>query len=53
MKFGIIRFPGTCDDTDALQAAQRVAEAEILWWSDPDLHGVDAIVVPGGFSYGE
>jgi phosphoribosylformylglycinamidine synthase len=53
MKFGVVRFPGTCDDVDALMAAQRVAEAEILWWSDPDLHGVDAIVVPGGFSYGD
>ena len=53
MKFGVVRFPGTCDDMDALQAAQRVADAEILWWSDPDLHGVDAIVVPGGFSYGD
>jgi phosphoribosylformylglycinamidine synthase I len=53
MKFGVVRFPGTCDDVDALMAAQRVAEAEILWWSDSDLHGVDAIVVPGGFSYGD
>src|ERR1700719_4482194 len=53
MKFGVVRFPGTCDDVDALMAAQRVADAEILWWSDSDLHGVDAIVVPGGFSYGD
>ena len=53
MKFGVVRFPGTCDDVDALHAVQRVADAEILWWSDPDLRGVDAIVVPGGFSYGD
>jgi phosphoribosylformylglycinamidine synthase I len=53
MKFGVLRFPGTCDDTDALAAAQRVADAEILWHQDRDLHGVDAVIVPGGFSYGD
>ncbi len=53
MKFGIIRFPGTCDDVDALLAAQRVGEAEILWHRDRDLKGVDAVVIPGGFSYGD
>jgi phosphoribosylformylglycinamidine synthase len=55
VKFGVLRFPGTCDDTDALLAARRVpgAEAEILWHQDRDLHGVDAVIVPGGFSYGD
>ncbi|HTW11537.1 MAG TPA: phosphoribosylformylglycinamidine synthase subunit PurQ [Solirubrobacteraceae bacterium] len=53
MKFGVIRFPGTCDDVDAQLAAQRVADAEILWHRDRDLKGVDAVVVPGGFSYGD
>ena len=53
MKFGVIRFPGTCDDVDAQLAAQRVAEAELLWHRDRDLKGVDAVVVPGGFSYGD
>ncbi len=53
MKFGVIRFPGTCDDVDALLAAQRVGEAEILWHRDRDLKGVDAVVIPGGFSYGD
>jgi phosphoribosylformylglycinamidine synthase subunit PurQ / glutaminase len=53
MKFGVIRFPGTCDDVDAQLAAGRVGEAEILWHRDRDLKGVDAIVVPGGFSYGD
>jgi phosphoribosylformylglycinamidine synthase len=53
MRFGIVRFPGTCDDVDALHAAQRVADAEILWWADRDLRGADAVVVPGGFSYGD
>jgi phosphoribosylformylglycinamidine synthase len=53
MKFGVVRFPGTCDDVDALLAARRVADAEILWWTDDELHGVDAVIVPGGFSYGD
>ena len=53
MKFGVIRFPGTCDDVDALTAARRVDDAEILWHKDTDLHGVDAVIVPGGFSYGD
>ncbi|MBO0767675.1 MAG: phosphoribosylformylglycinamidine synthase subunit PurQ [Solirubrobacterales bacterium] len=53
MKFGVLRFPGTCDEIDALQAAQRVGDARLLWHADPDLHGVDAVIVPGGFSYGD
>jgi phosphoribosylformylglycinamidine synthase len=53
VKFGIVRFPGTCDDLDALQAARRVGEAELLWHGDEDLKGVDAVIVPGGFSYGD
>jgi phosphoribosylformylglycinamidine synthase subunit PurQ / glutaminase len=53
MKFGIVRFPGSCDDIDALQAATRVGEAVLLWHADPDLQGVDAVIVPGGFSYGD
>ena len=53
MKFGVIRFPGSCDDVDALLAARRVGEAELLWHGDRDLHGVDAVIVPGGFSYGD
>jgi phosphoribosylformylglycinamidine synthase len=51
--FGVVRFPGTCDDMDALQACERVGDARILWHKEPDLHGVDAIVIPGGFSYGD
>ncbi|HEX4689764.1 MAG TPA: phosphoribosylformylglycinamidine synthase subunit PurQ [Solirubrobacteraceae bacterium] len=53
MKFGVVRFPGTCDELDALQAARRVGEARLLWHGDADLHGVDAVIVPGGFSYGD
>src|SRR5437763_8601587 len=53
MKFGVVRFPGSCDDVDALGAAQRVGEAVLLWHADRDLQGVDAVIVPGGFSYGD
>jgi phosphoribosylformylglycinamidine synthase subunit PurQ / glutaminase len=53
VKFGVVRFPGTCDELDALQAARRVGEARLLWHGDADLHGVDAVIVPGGFSYGD
>ncbi len=53
MKLGVVRFPGSCDDIDALEAAQRVGEATLLWHADRDLQGVDAVVVPGGFSYGD
>ena len=53
MKFGVVRFPGSCDDVDALLAARRVGEAELLWHADADLRAVDAVIVPGGFSYGD
>jgi phosphoribosylformylglycinamidine synthase len=53
MKFGVLQFPGSCDEVDALLAARRVADAELLWHGERDLKGVDAIVVPGGFSYGD
>ena len=51
--FGVIRFPGSCDEHDAWLAADRYGDAEILWHRDRDLRGVDAVVVPGGFSYGD
>ena len=53
MKFGIVRFPGSCDDVDALQAALRVADAELLWHAEQSLRDVDAVIIPGGFSYGD
>lgn len=53
MKFGVLRFPGSCDEVDALHAARRVGDAELLWHGERDLKGVDAIIVPGGFSYGD
>jgi phosphoribosylformylglycinamidine synthase len=52
-RFGVIRFPGSCDEVDALLAARRFGDAELLWHRDADLKGVDAVVVPGGFSYGD
>jgi phosphoribosylformylglycinamidine synthase subunit PurQ / glutaminase len=53
VRFGVIRFPGSCDEVDAQLAAARVGAAELLWHGDRDLGGVDAVVIPGGFSYGD
>ena len=54
MRIGVVTFPGSLDDRDAARAI-RVAggEAVSLWHADADLHGVDAVVLPGGFSYGD
>ena len=54
MRVGVITFPGTLDDVDAVRAVRLAGgEAVNLWHGDHDLRGVDAIVVPGGFSYGD
>jgi phosphoribosylformylglycinamidine synthase subunit PurQ / glutaminase len=53
VRFGVLQFPGSCDEIDALDAARRVGDAELLWHGERDLKGADAIVVPGGFSYGD
>ena len=53
MRFGVLRFPGSCDEVDALLACRRFADAELIWHGDRELDGVDAVVVPGGFSYGD
>jgi phosphoribosylformylglycinamidine synthase I len=53
VKFGVLQFPGSCDEVDALSAARRVGDAELIWHRDRDLAGADAIIVPGGFSYGD
>jgi phosphoribosylformylglycinamidine synthase subunit PurQ / glutaminase len=53
MKFGVLQFPGSCDEVDALEAARMVGDAELIWHRDRDLQGADAIIVPGGFSYGD
>ncbi|EUA92664.1 phosphoribosylformylglycinamidine synthase I [Mycobacterium ulcerans str. Harvey] len=53
-RIGVITFPGTLDDVDAARAIRLVgAEAVNLWHADADLKGVEAVVVPGGFSYGD
>ena len=51
--FGVIQFPGSCDDRDAVHGAGRVGDARLLWHEDTDLSGIDAVIVPGGFSYGD
>ncbi|MBW1600326.1 phosphoribosylformylglycinamidine synthase subunit PurQ [Streptomyces sp. JJ38] len=53
-RIGVVTFPGSLDDTDALRAV-RIAGAEPvkLWHRDTSLHQVDAVVLPGGFSYGD
>lgn len=53
-KIGVITFPGTLDDVDAARAVRLAgAESVDLWHADADLKGVDAVVAPGGFSYGD
>lgn len=53
-RIGVITFPGTLDDVDASRAVRLAgAEPVSLWHKDADLGGVDAVVVPGGFSYGD
>jgi phosphoribosylformylglycinamidine synthase len=53
-RIGVVTFPGSLDDRDALRAVRAVgAEAVSLWHKDSSLHGVDAVVLPGGFSYGD
>jgi phosphoribosylformylglycinamidine synthase len=51
--WGVLQFPGSCDERDALHACSLLGEARLVWHEDRDLGGVDAIVVPGGFSYGD
>jgi phosphoribosylformylglycinamidine synthase subunit PurQ / glutaminase len=51
--FGVLQFPGSCDERDALAACERVGEARMVWHEEASLDGIDAVVVPGGFSYGD
>jgi phosphoribosylformylglycinamidine synthase subunit PurQ / glutaminase len=54
VRIGIITFPGSLDDGDAARAARMAgAEPVPLWHADRDLRGVDAVILPGGFSYGD
>jgi phosphoribosylformylglycinamidine synthase I len=53
-RIGVVTFPGSLDDGDAARAVRLAgAEAVRLWHGEPDLGGVDAVVLPGGFSYGD
>ena len=54
MRIGVVTFPGTLDDRDAARAVKYAgAQAVSLWHGDADLKGVDAVILPGGFSYGD
>jgi phosphoribosylformylglycinamidine synthase len=54
VKIGVVTFPGSLDDHDAARAVRAAgAESVALWHADADLHGVDAVILPGGFSYGD
>jgi phosphoribosylformylglycinamidine synthase subunit PurQ / glutaminase len=54
MRIGVITFPGTLDDVDAARAVRYAgAEPVALWHADREMQGVDAVIVPGGFSYGD
>ena len=55
MKFGVVQFPGSNCDFDTLHALQNVMKSPtvLLWHKDHDLQGVDCVVLPGGFSYGD
>ncbi|PFG20803.1 phosphoribosylformylglycinamidine synthase subunit PurQ [Serinibacter salmoneus] len=53
-RIGVVTFPGTLDDRDAARAVRLAGGSAVpLWHGEEDLHGVDAIVLPGGFSYGD
>jgi phosphoribosylformylglycinamidine synthase I len=54
MRVGVVTFPGSLDDRDALRAVRLAGAAPVaLWHGEADLQGVDALVLPGGFSYGD
>jgi len=54
VKIGVVTFPGSLDDVDARRAVELAGgEAVALWHGDADLKGVDAVILPGGFSYGD
>ena len=50
---GVIQFPGSCDERDALEAVQRVGDGRLVWHEETDLASLDGVVIPGGFSYGD
>ena len=53
-RVGVVTFPGSLDDADARRAVRLAGGQPVpLWHGDADLHGVDAVILPGGFSYGD
>ena len=50
---GVLQFPGSCDERDALHACELVGDARLVWHGDHALGDIDAVVIPGGFSYGD
>ncbi len=53
-KVGVITFPGSLDDVDAARAVRQAGGTPVpLWHAERGLHGVDAVILPGGFSYGD
>ena len=55
MKWGVVVFPGSNDDRDSLHAISDILgdDAVVLWHGEGDLKGVDTVLLPGGFSYGD
>ena len=55
MRFGIVVFPGTWSDGDCYHSVNTILsqEAQIIWHKDTDLSGIDCVIIPGGFSYGD
>ncbi len=54
MKVAVVVFPGSNCDRDALHAAQLAGtDAELVWHQETDLHGADAVILPGGFAHGD
>ena len=54
MRIGVVQFPGSCDERDAARALRLLgAEPVMLWHAEADLAGVEAVVLPGGFTYGD
>jgi len=53
VRVGVVRFPGSCDERDTARALARLGEVQLLWHGERDLDRLDAVVIPGGFSYGD
>jgi len=53
MRWGVVQFPGSCDERDALHACSLLGDARLVWHEERGLDDLDVVVVPGGFSYGD